>query len=389
MPSIIDEMMAAFEELDTYRRFLPYAKGSPSDHLTYNDQYTRANVLFFTDSHIDLREKEACLDNVARTIDFANASPVRLDAVVFTGDAITPMGRHPKQEAINRFQPFFDEAKRSRSPFIFSKGNHDLNDWNNLPSEVLTDRDFSDMFLSYAEEHYNIVRQEKATGERSTWHYYDIEDKKIRIISVDTQDTDKVAVNDEGNVKHYGATSWYISNEQFAWIAEEALSFDDKKEKEWGVIFALHMLSEDTADHESATEKLLCLCEAFQRQGRYDVSYRAPSNRFFDLDIHADFTRYGAYEKKPHIICVLAGHNHVDKNEVRHGINVIHTLNNSCTDLCSDARIVRLPGTSTQNAFDIVNIDTRTRRIRIIRHGAGINCYGVGGDRFLPDGLPY
>lgn len=383
------EKVASFEALNTYRRFFPYAKGSPSEKMTYNDQYDRANILFFSDSHIDLIEKEACIDNVARTIDFVNDSPVKFDAIVNTGDAITPFGRHSKQEAFDRFKPFWDEAKRSTVPFIFSKGNHDLNDWDNLPSEVLTDRDWSDMFLTYAEENYGIVRQTKSSGERSTWHYYDIEDKKIRIISVDIQDSDKVTVNDEGNVKHYGSKSWYISNEQFNWIASEALSFDDKEEKDWGVIIALHMLKDDTADHESASEKLLCLCEAFNTQNKYKVNYRAPFNRFFDLDIEADFTRYADLEKKPHLICWFVGHEHVDQHEIRHGINIIYTLNNSCTDVCSDARVARIPGTSTQNSFDIVNIDTHTRRIRIIRHGAGVNCYGVGGDRFLPDGLQY
>ena len=80
---------------------------------------------------------------------------------------------------------------------------------------------------------------------------------------------------------------------------------------------------------------------------------------------------------------------HSDIYEVRHGINLIWTLNGSATSVCGDARVVRIPGTSTQNSFDIVNIDTRERRIRIFKYGAGKNCYGIGGDRFLPDGLPY
>ena len=190
MLNITYEMTAAFEAMDTYRRFLPYVKGTPSESMTYNDQYDRANILFFSDSHIDLCETEACVNNVVRTVDFVNASPVRFDAVVHTGDVITPFGRHTKQDALDRFKPFFDEAKRSNAPFIFSKGNHDLNDWDNLPSEVITDCDWSELFLAYAEDNYGIVRQTKSTGDRSVWHYYDIEDKKIRIISIDIQDSD-------------------------------------------------------------------------------------------------------------------------------------------------------------------------------------------------------
>ena len=89
------------------------------------------------------------------------------------------------------------------------------------------------------------------------------------------------------------------------------------------------------------------------------------------------------------MICWLIGHNHEDKNRVIDGINLIWTLNNSASTCCSDARLARIIGTSTQNSFDIVNIDTRERKIRIFRYGAGVNCYGVGGDRFVPDGLDY
>ena len=80
---------------------------------------------------------------------------------------------------------------------------------------------------------------------------------------------------------------------------------------------------------------------------------------------------------------------HEDKTEVHEGINFIWIVNGSCTDVASDARIVRIPGTAVQNCFDILNIDTRKRKIRMFRYGAGVNCYGVGGDRFLPDGLDY
>ena len=107
------------------------------------------------------------------------------------------------------------------------------------------------------------------------------------------------------------------------------------------------------------------------------------------MDLSADFTRYAENEKKPHFICMLIGHDHEDKNFVRDGINVIYSLNSSASSLYGDARVIRYPGTPTQNAFDIVNVDTKNRKIRLFRYGAGLSCYGIGGDRFLPDGLGY
>lgn len=383
------DITCQFETISTLKRFIPYSIGTPSDKLSYNDNYPRANFIFFSDSHIDLCEPEASLDNVRRTLEFANDSPIRFDALVHAGDVMTPFGKFDKADSYRRLTPFFDIAKTSRSPFIFTKGNHDTNDWTNIPENVLGDRDWSELFLDFAEKEYGIVRQVKASGEKSTWHYCDIDAHKIRIISVDVQDTDKTSVNDDGYVKYYGGVSWYITNEQFDWIAHTALNFDDKEDKDWGVIFTMHQHTKGNELHESATEMLLCLCEAFNTQGKYALNYTAPNNTFLDLHVSADYSRYAAYEKKPHVICWLLGHNHEDKHEVRHGINMIWTLNNSSSDCCGDSRVARVPGTTSQNSFDIVNIDTRTRRIRIIKYGAGVNCYGIGGDRFLPDGLSY
>ena len=114
-----------------------------------------------------------------------------------------------------------------------------------------------------------------------------------------------------------------------------------------------------------------------------------PENEFFNLDIDANFSRYANSDKKPHIICCLFGHVHDDNYKVINGINTIWTTNASATNVSGDARTVRIPGTSTQNAFDIINIDTQKRKIRLFRFGAGVNCHGVGGSRFLPDGISY
>ena len=128
---------------------------------------------------------------------------------------------------------------------------------------------------------------------------------------------------------------------------------------------------------------------AFNTQSTYSYNYKHSENSFFDMDISVDFTRYADCENKPHVICCLLGHDHEDKHKIIDGINVIWSINSSSSSLYGDARVMRYPGTPTQNAFDVVNIDTKNRKIRIFRYGAGLNCYGEGGDRFLPNGLDY
>lgn len=377
------------ETLRIYRDWLPYSIGTPSEAVSYDDGYERANLVFMSDSHIDHRNTEASLQNVEDTVEFINESPVPFDVVIHCGDIITPFWKVDKNNAVKRAESFFEIAKNCQAPFLFSKGNHDLNDWGNYPENMLTDEDWGRLFLDNGEERYGIVRQKKGNGQKSTWHYYDIEKHKIRVVVLDIQDTDKSVLTEEGTVKLHGGESFYFSNEQMNWIASVALDFDDKEDFGWGVIFAFHQSSTSEKYHEAVIPKLACLCEAFQNQKSYSYKYTHPENPFFNLDIDADFTRYKMSDKKPHIICWLLGHMHEDKCEVINGINVIYTLNQSATSVSGDARLVRIPGTVTQNAFDIVNIDTRHRRIRLFRYGAGVNCYGTGGNRFLPEGLPY
>lgn len=384
------DFICKVEEANLYKRFLPYSIGSPARHKTYDDSYDRANFVFFSDSHIDFMQADACMDNLKRTIAFSNESPIVFDAVINAGDAITPFHLQDKTLPLTYFKQFFDEAKKSRSPFLYAKGNHDMNCWWNKPENVLTDSDYSNLFYWFSEENYGTVHQTKANGFRSTWNYYDVEKHKIRIICVDFQDIDKTTVNEKGEVKYFGTDGRaYISNEQMNWIASTALNFDDKQDKDWGVIVVGHHLPQDYPDFENAGEKLLDLCVAFNNSDKYKHTYKNWLNSYFDLDVDADFTRYKGADKKPHIICWLMGHIHDDVHVVKKGINIIYTRNASCSQRSGDARVVRIPGTVTQNAFDIVNIDTRTRKIRMFRYGAGVNCYGEGGDRFLPDGLDY
>jgi len=383
------DLVCDIEEANLNRRFLPYSVGSPSKNVTYNDQHTRANFLFFTDSHVDLFFPEESMDNVKRTVEYANNCPVKLDALINAGDAITPWNMVPKENAMGRAKSFFEEVKKSKCPVIYSIGNHDLNDSENICENVIEDADWGKLFFDYAQEHYGIVRQIKSDGQKSTWHYYDVEAKKIRIISLYAMDTDRSVKDDRGMVKYFSKYGAFMTSEQLNWLASTALNFDDKEEQDWGVIITFHMFPENFGYHQNSGEMLHKICVAFNTQGTYSFNCKDENNSHFDLDITADFTRYAQNEKKPHMICWLLGHDHEDKNEVRDGINIIWSLNGSASCEYGDARVARYPGTSTQNSFDIVNVDTLNRKIRLFRYGAGLNCYGVGGDRFLPDGLDY
>ncbi len=362
-------------EFEFEKRILPFTVGTPSNILSENDQYDRANILFFTDSHLDLPCEEVCEDNVKRTVNYINNAPFNIDAVIYGGDTLTKDGIVPRDEANKYHKRFFDIVKASEKPFLFVKGNHDNNDWRNIPSNIVKDEDFSEMFLDYAEEKYSLKRED------STWHYYDIEDKKIRVVAVDVHDVDKTITDADGFVKYHGVAISGISQTQFDFIINKALSFEDKEEKDWGVIFAMHQYTPNGKNN--SPKVLLDICKAFNTGKTFEYSYEC-EEKSFNLDIKADFTG-----NKAHIICFLIGHDHEDRYECVEGIHLIWTRNQSGTQLWSDPYTARYENTVTQNCFDVVNIDTLHRNIRVFRFGAGVTCDGKGKDRFLPDGLSY
>ena len=383
------------ERFETTKRFAPYSRGYEFNEINTEGfgQYDRCNILFFTDSHIDFNEPIANRRNVENTIEYANNAPFPISAIVHGGDVITPRGELTKQSQKNIFSIFTDMLKKSKYPVIFTKGNHDINDWENTPSNTFNDADWGEMWYNYAETRWGIVRQTKSSGQKSTWNYYDIEDHRIRIICLDGQDTDKETVDASGHVLYHGTNSWYLSNEQINWLINTALNFDSKSNKDWGVIVVTHQkpvyYTKLVPAYESSAMKFARVCKAFNEQGTYSNTYEFPTDHFYDLSFSADFTRYSQYEKPPHMICWLVGHEHIDEYATVYDNHQIVTAQNACITVVSDQRLIRLKESSTQNLFDLVSIDTKTRKIRIVRHGAGITCFGGGGDRFMPDGLSF
>lgn len=404
-----------------YHDAFPYSVGTIGNSPSYYDRQHKCLALVVSsDSHIDYYLSNAPFSkkNVGEMVDFVNHSKLELAAIINCGDSVTTSGTSwTKALAKARIAPFFEMGMESNIPFLYTKGNHDCNDMLNLVVNVYDDADWQGIYFGDAETKYGIVRQLKSNGQKSTWYYYDIPNYKVRIVAVDVQDAPKWIGDPADNTMCFytGSLCFYISNEQMNWIAGTALNFDDKDEKDWGVIIISHQdtvwerdgvkygsnVSPSKYNMVSSIPKFYELLAAFNQQGTYSDSYSFDPDEtgssdvatnpfaFFNLSINANFTRYAALDKKPYVIASLLGHEHVAMNKVENGINKIWFLNQMCSDHSSDSRVARVPETDTQNSFDILIVDTENRKIRTIRYGAGDDCYGNKGNRFLPDGLSY
>lgn len=370
-----------------------YAKGVDS---ATNESYDRLNIALMTDSHIDLGPipKES-KRNVKDSIEFCNLSSIPIAAILQGGDLVTQiMGT--KAQHIEHLDEYFQLGWKATMPLLFTKGNHDINAINVAPSQVLTDDDWGKVWFDKAEQQYGIVRHIKADGKKSSYYYYDLEAWKVRIISLDCFDVDLSLTNEHGDVLYWARTSNYFANEQFNWVANSALNFDDKEEKGWGVILFTHFYRPSDIDgtsiepvFESIYKKFNSMLLAFNKQSSFEENYTFPQNHYYDLSVSGDWSRYASLEKKPYLICVLSGHQHTDIYMDWWGAKHFVTANQFCGNEFSDERIIRTPGTSSQNLFDILNIDLRQKKIRIIRYGASANLDGLNGNRFLSDGLDF
>lgn len=381
-------------------KIIPFARGTDEDRMSYDTskEYERLVVGFMTDNHIDLGNKRASYNNVKDAIDFYNGLHIPVAAILEGGDAITDIvtTSDSKTKQKEHLAKFFDVTWKSKMPFLFTKGNHDINTINVPPTYVLDDDDWGEIWFNRAETQYGIVRQTRASGKKSGYYYYDLDAWKVRIICVDCFDLDFTKVDGSGNVLYAGSSATWIAQEQYDWIANTALNFDDKAEKDWGVIVFMHYYRTYDDYGTSIEPKFVNparlfndMLVAFNSQTDYNEVYSFPDNAFFNLNVSANFSRYANLEKKPYFISLITGHRHFDGNEVLDGINNILTANQLCGENSADIRLKRVAHTKTQNLFDTFVIDLKARTIRAFRFGAGITCYGNGGDRFLPNGLSF
>lgn len=383
------------EGLEVEKRVITYSKTTPENTPDFNNLSNNLLIAFMTDTHIDLGNKEASYNNVKDTISFLNNLHAPIAAIIEGGDVVTPYSsrRETHKEIM---APFFSRIKDAKMPVLYTKGNHDINAIETVPSQVLTDDDWGEVYFNWAEENYGIVRHTKSNGKKSGYYYYDLEDWKVRIICADCNDLPFDTVDSRGRVLYQPGASTYIAQEQFDWIVNTALNFDDKDDKGWGVILFTHFYRATDVNGTSYAPIYASVYPAFNRmlaafnsQSTFDEEYTFAENHFFDLDVHGDWTRYSQLDNKPFVICVLSGHVHTDQNYVKDGINNIWTANQFCGDYPADRRIIRIAGSNTQNLFDIISIDLLHRKIRAIRYGAGVTCFGEGGDRFIDNGLSF
>lgn len=303
-----------------------------------SDNDDSVKYVFITDIHYvggeDVARTVATVKQIENLVQYVNRTDA-IDFVAIGGDTI--QGTQKKSTSLGYFKKAFTPFLECNKPVVIVPGNHDDNSYayNTKTfdgSWVITDKEWNDNIIDL------YVNRETANGDvidvavsqdtkvaNSKYFYYDLENKKTRIICLDSIDYEQsygedgmLTVDENGNVgltvrddskavtnynRYYMATTyWGYGARQMEWLAEDALQAGD----DWDYIFISHMgIDEDTnfntgADITWYGKNLREIIGAYQFKTPYVNE---------ELGINVDFTNVGG-----EILSYQYGHTHAQKH---------------------------------------------------------------------------
>lgn len=241
-----------------------------TDSITGDDSIKYA---FVTDIHYiggeDVARSLATIKELENLVKYVNGND-EIDFVAIGGDTI--QGNQSKSTSLGYYKKAFTPFLSCNKPVFIVPGNHDDNsyaydtktfngstvitevDWKNSILDVYVNRSTADGDV------LDVSVIQDTEDEYSKYFYYDLEDKKTRVICLDANDYEmtcdengSLTVDADGNVglairndslavtnynRYYmSANYWGYGARQMVWLAEEAMQAGD----DWDYVFISHM----------------------------------------------------------------------------------------------------------------------------------------------------
>lgn len=274
-----------------------------------------------------------------------------------------------KQDIETMTDVLFDEIIDGKADRFIQIGNHDDGSTRRLyakPYRFLAQNDYlhEDYFKS-------MYRTSNSQGEvrngDSLYFYKDYDDKKIRFISLYTEDIVENMLDSDGSQKYGRWLTHVIRQEQANWLANVALM---NIPEGYHVVVTGHCppnVNEpggitDTGAKYLNWDIIRNVLVAFKNGTNYTG---VGKNDDFPLAISCNYTSQGP---RP-LVGYFSGHTHRDATSVLDGINVVEINHSFATD--------NLVGTAKEDAFALIQVDTAKRK-------AIINGFGNCKDREVP-----
>lgn len=205
------------------------------------------NYIFISDLHYySPAATPKQIEYLDAVVTLAN-SDERIDFICLGGDYTNGLYK-TKFECLDYMKELFEPLKKSEKPVFILTGNHDDNSYHVEAAKkidfdvMLSDKDWSDNVIApFCAE---VVKDSKYP--ESKYFYYDLKDKKTRVICLDAIDC-RAEFNESGRITKLrtegradgwsGYFWWGYSEEQINWLVTEAMTAED----DWNYVFLSHM----------------------------------------------------------------------------------------------------------------------------------------------------
>ena len=339
-----------------------------------NGRDNAINYIFITDIHygnsLTSDKGAALLRQVEKAVTLANTID-SIDFICVGGDTTTGM-YETKADAIKYTTEILEPLKQSKKPVFILMGNHDDNSYHRFtydvyyPERVISDKDWNDNIIkAFCPD--NIV---KDSGYKdSKYYYYDLLDKKTRVICLDAIDY-RAKYNSKGVIaelpikdataethvaKYWSGCSWWgYSDDQIEWLMTEAMTAGD----DWNYVFLSHMgIDKQTNCYNYDTKngaELRKIISAYQNKTTCRIGTKK-----------ADFSK-----KKGSILAYQFGHIH---NEI-----VFNSSDIDLWQICTAT--ASIPSTSSKTDIKDTSINDKTLDWKLLDRTLGTEteaCFDV------------
>jgi predicted MPP superfamily phosphohydrolase len=323
---------------------------------------TRFNMVFQTDLHYDEgRQNYKLANHMLNHLNNALALGGSVDAIVFGGDNIDGY-QTDKRANLKHLEQFCTKALYSaeESDVFILLGNHDdgsirTADFGGVmpKAEIINEDEFKKYFMT-SEKLNGEIRDED-----SLYFYKDYSDKKIRLIGLNSVDVSEETDSD-GNILYPRQNYCGYREEQLTWLVNVALQ---NVPADYHTMIVTHVhLSETDKDNGNGTFEyhpnhtaLIAIIDAFKDGVRTNLSNSLTG---FELNFTADFSAQGPRE----FVGFFNGHCH------KNFLTKAGTFNVYWTDL-SMTRSDSDFGTSSEDSFNVISVDTATKTVNILGYG--------------------
>ncbi|MBR5863673.1 MAG: energy transducer TonB [Alistipes sp.] len=264
---------------------------------------------------------------------------VNLPFTVYGGDNIFAFGT--KESAMEEAE-YYLKAMRDYGKVFGVKGNHDItirNGWHDEGGYTATQKEIYDYTTSPIA---NLVKG----VEGECYYYWDDKKQGVRYIVLDLFENINTSISWGVN---YG-----FSQKQADWLVNKALKCKGKT-----IVVFTHAPIDPKMGGVKEMNFLHELLIAMQNGEKFSHNE--------GLKIEADFTKCNNT-----VACIVSGHAHRDESHFERGVLSIGTICDAWYN--DDPKFKHLPrqrGTTNEQAFDIMTINTATKRIHAVRIGQG------------------